>query len=99
MDPIFVGVVLGYLGFGMSGCGAVLVELDKGQKDTKAPASWRRLPRGLERKSDGYKTKRLTLACVGDWRPCRDVAEALKGQRVEVGLDEMGLFPVFKPLD
>jgi hypothetical protein len=24
MDPIFVGVVLGYLGFGMSGCGAVL---------------------------------------------------------------------------
>jgi len=93
---MFEGVVRGYEGLGWSGCGMVVVEVDP---DVEVPTGtgFRELGRAI-RSSDGLEIQRA-IGCVGDWRPCRDIAEALEDVAVAVDLDDMGLLPVFYRLD
>jgi hypothetical protein len=82
---MFKGTVLGSTMMGMSGCGGVVIEVTA---DAKIPqeGTFREFSQG---------DKRL-VECIGDWRPCRDTARALKGREVEVGLDDLGMFATFK---
>jgi hypothetical protein len=90
---MFEGIVRGYKGFGMgSGFGSVIVEVDQ---DVDLPAAGCFREVGAITRNDGLVSERA-VEVIGDWRPIRDIAEGLRDQRVLVGLDEMGLFPVFR---
>ena len=94
---MFDAIVRGYQGKGMgSGFGAVVVEV---AADAEIPAAACFQEVGaITRQSDGLKIARA-VECIGDWRPCRDIAEALRDQPVRVGLDDMGLLPQFVPIE
>ena len=77
-----------------SGLGAVVVEVDPA---AEIPAAGCFQEVGAITRTDGLEIARA-VECIGDWRPCRDIAEALRDQPVMVGLDDMGLFPRFEPV-
>jgi hypothetical protein len=90
---MFNAIVRGYQGMGMgSGFGAVVVEVTAEAEIPRA-SCFREI--GAIKRSDGLTISRA-VKVIGDWRPCRDIAEALKDQPVRVGLDDMGLMPVFE---
>lgn len=90
-ENTFEAIVRGYQGFGMSGCGAVVVEVAEGVEIPSA-AGLREV--GSVTRGDGLEIERA-VHCIGDWRPCRHIAEELRDQSVIVGLDDMGLLPTF----
>ena len=91
LQKLFSGTVLGYAGMGMSGMGMVVVGVEP---DTSVPPNYCFQELGPVTLANGEVATR-TIGCLGDHRPCRNIAEALEGQEVQVGLDDMGLLPVF----
>jgi hypothetical protein len=92
---MFEGVVRGFYTRGpWETLGGVVVEVGP---DIEIPL--RLAVRALHNvvRGDGLKVGRAVV-CVGDWRQCENVAEALLDQRVSVDWDEMGM-AVITPLE
>lgn len=102
LDVLFEGIVRGYQGAGMmSGFGYVVVEVEADWEtalDVLGLGPAFEGPVGPVTRNDGLVSESVVF-CGGDHRPCRHIAEVLKDRRVGVGLDDMGLLPVFYDLE
>jgi hypothetical protein len=99
LDILFEGIVRGYQGHGMSGFGYVVVEVEAVTRGVLEAGMGMAFigPIGPVTRDDGLESE-LVILCGGDHRPCRNIAEILKDKRVGVGLDGLGLRPVFYDL-